>query len=93
MEDVVGGTAMSRKNPCKPSDGVTTRGGSNYISIFISITITLIIFQLNYNYTVSSSITITLCGTKYIQHLLITGVYSFALLLNFNILYTIDKQI
>ena len=35
----------------------------------ISITITVIIFQINYNYTIS--ITITLCGTKYIQHLLI----------------------
>ena len=40
----------------------------NYVSyISFLITITLIIFQINYNYTIS----ITLCGTKYIQHLLI----------------------
>ena len=49
----------------------------NYISIFssITITITLIFFQFNYNYnytvSISITITITLCGTKYIQHLLI----------------------
>ena len=53
------------------------RAGSNYTKLyqlqlhlfFISITIAHIIFQINYSYTVS--ITITLCGIKYIQHLLI----------------------
>ena len=62
----------------------------NYIKFFISITITVIIFQINYNYTVS--ITITLCGTKYIYSAFVNYVF-LHVLLNFNILYTIDKQI
>ena len=66
---------MSGLNETRSGVGSITHNyiNYNYISIFSSITITLIIFQFNYNYnyTVSISITITLCGTKYIQHLLI----------------------
>ena len=73
------------------------RAGSNYTKLyqlqlhnfFISTTITVIIFQINYNYTVS--ISITLCGTKYIQLAFVNYVF-LHVLLNLNILHTIDKQ-
>ena len=60
----------------------------NYINFFISITITItvIIFQINYNY-----------NYNYIMRNQINSAFFnyvfLRVLLNFNILYTIDKQI
>ena len=70
-----------------------SRAGSNYTKLYrlqlYLITITLKMFQINYNYTVS--ITVTLCGT--IIYSAFVNYVFLHVLLNFNILYTIDKQI
>ena len=75
-----------------------TKAGFNYTKLyqlqlhfFFSITITHIIFQINYNYTVSFTITITLSGTK--MYSAFVNYVFLHILLNFNILYTIDRQI
>ena len=67
----------------EPGLGPITQNYINYINFLFQLQL-VIIFQINYNYTVS----ITLCRTKYIQHLLIMYFCAFC-----NILYTIDKQI